>query len=75
MNFDILPNFLVEPFFVSMSMGDSVVAKRVYGSCPVLLSKIVTLVDMVELGMLDFDVIFVWLGYMILFLQLISEQG
>ena len=33
------------------------VAKRVYRRCPVLLSDKVTLVDLVELDMLDFDVI------------------
>ena len=38
-------------------MGDSVVAKRVYRSCPILLSIIVTLVDLVEVDMFDFDVI------------------
>ena len=38
-------------------MGDSVLAERVFRSCPILLSNRVTLVDLVELDMLDFDVI------------------
>ena len=55
--FDVLPNVLVEPFLVSTPVGDSVVAKRLYRSCPILLSNRATLVDLVELDMLDFDVI------------------
>ena len=39
-------------------MGDFVVTKRVYTSCLVALSNRVTLVDLLELYMLDFDVIF-----------------
>ena len=38
-------------------MGDSVLAERVFRSCPILLSNRVTLVDLVELDMLEFDVI------------------
>ncbi|KAH0773630.1 hypothetical protein KY290_010767 [Solanum tuberosum] len=57
MKFEILPEELVEPFSVSTPVGDSVVAKRVYRSCPISLSHKVTLVDLIELDMLDFDVI------------------
>ena len=44
-------------------MDDFVVAKRVYKSCPMLMSDRVTLVDLVELDMLEFDVLlgFDWL--------------
>ena len=55
--FDVLPNVLVEPFLVSTPVGDSVVAKRLYRSCPILLSNRVTLVALVKLDILDFDVI------------------
>jgi len=48
---------LLEPFSVSTPIGDSIVAKMVYRRCPLSLSYIVTLVDLVELDMLDFDVI------------------
>jgi len=57
MRFDVLPDVLIEPFSVSTPIGDSIVAKRVYRKCPVSLSHRVTLVDLVELDMLDFDVI------------------
>ena len=44
-------------------MGDFVVAKRVYRGCPIMLPNIVTLFDLLELDMFDFDIIFVkdWL--------------
>ena len=38
-------------------MGDFVVAKRVFTKCPVMLPNKVTLVDLVELDMFDFDII------------------
>ena len=38
-------------------MGESVVAKRVYRNCPIMLPNRVSYVDLVELDMLDFDVI------------------
>uniref|UniRef100_M1DNN4 Gag-pol polyprotein n=1 Tax=Solanum tuberosum TaxID=4113 RepID=M1DNN4_SOLTU len=60
MRFDMLPDVLLEPFSVSTSstpIGDFVVAKRVYRRCLVSLSHRVTLVDLVELDMIYFDVI------------------
>ena len=38
-------------------MGESVVAKRVYRNCPIMLPNRVSYVELVELDMLDFDVI------------------
>ena len=35
MKFDVLPHVFAEPFSVSTLVGDSVVAKRVYRSCPI----------------------------------------
>ena len=55
MMFDVLPDILVEPFPVYTLMGHSVVAKRVYQSCPIILSNSVTLINSVELDRLDFD--------------------
>ena len=55
--FDVLPNVLIEPFSVYTPMGDSVVAKRVYRKCHVMLPDRVTLADLVELDMFYFDII------------------
>ncbi|XP_015078461.1 uncharacterized protein LOC107022337 [Solanum pennellii] len=44
MKFDVLPDILIEPFSVITPVGDSVVAKRVFRSFPLLLSNRVTLV-------------------------------
>ena len=38
-------------------MGDSVVAKRVYRKCPVMLPNRVALADLVELDIFDFNMI------------------
>ena len=54
MKFYVLPNDLVEPFSVSTPGGDSVVAKRFYRSCLILLSNIFTLVELAEHDMFDF---------------------
>ncbi|WMV24317.1 hypothetical protein MTR67_017702 [Solanum verrucosum] len=59
MRYDVLPEVLIEPFSISTRVGDSLVAKRVYRRCPVSLSYRVTLIDLVELDMIDFDVILV----------------
>ena len=57
MKFDILLAALVEPLSVTISLGDSVVSKRVYRKCPIMLSNRVALVDFVELDIFYFDVI------------------
>ena len=57
-NFDILPDVLNEPIIVTNPVGDSVVAKRVYRNCPIMLPYSVSHVELVELDMVDFDVIF-----------------
>ena len=53
--FDILPEILHEVFIVCTPVGESVVAKRVYRNCPMMLPNRVSYVDIVELDMLDFD--------------------
>ncbi|WMV41353.1 hypothetical protein MTR67_034738 [Solanum verrucosum] len=55
--FNISLNVLLDPFFVSTPIGESIQAKRVYRNCHVSLSHRVTHVDLVELDMLDFDII------------------
>ena len=58
MNFNVLPDVLIESFSIITLVGDSVVANRFYRSCPILLlPNKVTLVDLVELDMVEFDVI------------------
>ena len=55
--FGMIPDVLEETFTVSTSVGDFVVAKRVYRSYPISLPNRFTLVDLIEIDMLDFDVI------------------
>ena len=47
MTFYVHPDVLVEPFSISTMVGDIVVAKIVYRSCPILLFNRVTIVDLV----------------------------
>ena len=63
--FDVLPDVPIGPFSVCTPMGYSVFAKRVYRKCHVILPNRVTLADLVELDMFDFDIIFGmdWLHY------------
>ena len=56
--FDILPNTLHEPFIVSNPVGESVVSKKVYKNYPILFPNRVIYVELVEIDMHDFDVIF-----------------
>ena len=53
MNFDILPEQLLEPFSVSTPVGDSILAERVYRDCPVFINHKSTMADLVELDMVD----------------------
>ena len=56
-NFDVLPDILIELFSVTTLVSGSVVARRVIRSCPISFPNRVTRVDLVEFGMVDFDVI------------------
>ena len=42
---------------MSTPVGESVVATRVYRNCPIMFPNRVSYVELVELGMLDFDII------------------
>ncbi|XP_069155744.1 uncharacterized protein [Solanum lycopersicum] len=55
--FEILSDILNEPFMVSTSVGESVVAKRVHRNYPIKFPNRVTYVEIVELDMFDFDVV------------------
>ena len=55
--FDILPIILHVPFVMSTSMGESIVAKKVYRICLIMLPNNFSYFELVELDMLDFDVI------------------
>ena len=46
----------MKPFEVSTLIGESIIAKRVYHNCIVIVSDRDTLADLVELYMVDFDV-------------------
>ncbi|XP_070034995.1 uncharacterized protein [Nicotiana tomentosiformis] len=57
MEFLIEPEQLHEPFFASTPIGKSIVAARVYRDCVVMVRGGDTMVYLLELGMVDFDVI------------------
>ena len=56
--FDILPDILNEPFILTIPVRESVVLKSVHKNCPIMLPKFVTHVELVELDIVDFNVIF-----------------
>ena len=55
--FERTPELLVKPFEVSIPVGESIVAKKVYRNCIVTVCDHDTLADLIELEMVDFDVI------------------
>ncbi|XP_070023154.1 uncharacterized protein [Nicotiana sylvestris] len=57
MEFRIEPDQLHEPFSVSTPIGDSITAARVYRGCVVTVHGRDTMADLIELGMVNFDVI------------------
>ncbi|XP_070015586.1 uncharacterized protein [Nicotiana sylvestris] len=57
MEFGIEPEQLNEPFSVSSPVGESIMAARVYRDCVVTVRGKETIVDLIELGIVDFDVI------------------
>ncbi|XP_070023253.1 uncharacterized protein [Nicotiana sylvestris] len=57
MEFGIEPDHLHEPFLVSTPVGESITAARVYTGCVVTMHGRDTMDDLIELGMVDFDVI------------------
>ncbi|KAG5610927.1 hypothetical protein H5410_022208 [Solanum commersonii] len=57
MNFDILPEKLIEPFSFSTPVGESILVKTVYSDCTISVNHKSTMADIVELDVVDFDVI------------------
>ncbi|XP_070010994.1 uncharacterized protein [Nicotiana sylvestris] len=57
MEFGIEPDQLHEPFSVSTPVGESITVARVYRGCVVTERGRDTTVDLIKLGMVDFDVI------------------
>ncbi|XP_070055516.1 uncharacterized protein [Nicotiana tomentosiformis] len=57
MEFGIEPKHLSEPLSISTLVGESIVATQVYRDYIVTVHGQVTMVDLIELGMIDFDVI------------------
>ncbi|XP_070015079.1 uncharacterized protein [Nicotiana sylvestris] len=57
MEFGIKPYQLHEPFSVSTPIGESIMAARVYRGCVVTVHGRDTMANLIELGMVDFDVI------------------
>ena len=55
--FEILPEKLCEPFGESTPVEESILEQRVYRDCPISINHKNTMVDLVELDMVDFDVI------------------
>lgn len=56
-HFTFHPECISDPFYVSLPMGDSMVARNVHRGCVVSIHCRKTLVDIIELYMLDFYVI------------------
>lgn len=55
--FDRTTEYLLEPFSISTLVGDSILAERVYKDYSVLIYYRDTMVDLVALDMVDFNVI------------------
>lgn len=51
------PECIFDPFSMSTPMGDSIVCIKVYKGCVVSIYRRETLVDLIELDMVDFNVI------------------
>ena len=51
-------DILKEHLMLTTPIGEPVFPKRVYRYCPIMLANRVTHVELIELDMVDFDVIF-----------------
>lgn len=57
MRFDIGPKILSNPFDICTLIGDSIVAKKILKNCYISISHRITQVNLVEIGMSNFDII------------------
>ena len=55
--FDFLPKKICELFYFSTPVRESILAERVCHDCPISINHKITMADLVELDMVDFDVI------------------
>lgn len=63
MRFDFCLDILLEPFSISMAVGDYILAKRDYINYSIFFSRSVTHVYLLELDRLEQDVILGWIGF------------
>ncbi|XP_070034752.1 uncharacterized protein [Nicotiana tomentosiformis] len=75
MEFGIEPEQLHESFSVSTPIGESILAAQVYMDCVVTLRSQGTMADLIELGMVDYDVIMGMDCFILTFPSLIAEPG
>ena len=68
-HFDVLPEQLLETFSVCTYVGEFILAKRVYHDFPISINHKNTMVDLVELDMVDFYVFKVWTDFMTIMRQ------
>lgn len=61
--FGFCPECIFDPFLGYTSMVDSIIAKRIYRGCVETIIHKDTLVDLIELDMLDFNVILEWISF------------
>ncbi|KAF3647993.1 hypothetical protein FXO37_19686 [Capsicum annuum] len=56
-DFEISPKILAEPFLVSTPVGKTIIGRRVYRHCPIMIFKKATSADLAKLEMINFDII------------------
>lgn len=59
MNFDVILKEHIELFSVWTQVNESILEEWVYHDCPTFINHKSTMIDLIELYMVDFDVIFV----------------
>lgn len=74
-HFDVLHDILVEPFLVTILVGDSIVVTKVSRSWPISMPNRVTLVHFIEQDMVDLLSSWERIGCMLDLITLIVEQG
>ncbi|MDV3170671.1 MAG: hypothetical protein Q8811_02850, partial [Candidatus Phytoplasma australasiaticum] len=51
--FDVIPEMLLKPYLMSNSVGELIVARKVYEQCPIFIMHKIIPCDLVELDMID----------------------
>lgn len=60
---DMNPKLLTWLVEVSMPVGNLIIASHIYQDCIVLINKVLASVDLLELTMLDFNIVWVWISW------------